>query len=228
MNAINILSGGWQNLLEVKRWGTTNMSNHLSVAEHSWLTAMLSERFIREAIRRRYLFRSTVEVMVDISRTATINALIHDLEECLISDIPNTSFTRDNPHVISLKKDAIESVGAYLFDDPYDNLGYVFDRRNAKEGVAGQVVSYADAYSMLIELNRQTGYSEEYQEIAYEILEGLESVADPIQDIVDEYVNTPLGHFHDGMSVFFADLTSETKAIYQDNQLLQNAPPVVR
>ena len=212
MKVDNILTGHWQNLLEVKRFGTTNMSVHLSVAEHSWLTAMLVGRFMKDAIKDNYLYRCPLEMVGDISRNALHSALIHDIEECLISDIPNISFTRNNILVKDLKADAILEAPALLFDDPLDSLGYGFDRASAKIGVDGMIVSYADAYSMLIELNRQRDCID-YSDILNDVLDILDANCEREKE-QEDYYGTNLGHFYEGMSNFFKRLTTLTKEFY--------------
>ena len=228
MNPHNVLNGAWQNLLEVRRWATTNMSNRYSVAEHSWLTAMLVDRFIREATRDKYLFYTRVEVVADMQRTAIQRAMLHDIEECLVGDIPHTSFTANNHNVIALKRQAIDNVALILFQDMDDSLQFGSTRKMAKNGVAGAVVSYADAYSLLIEMRRQTGSVYKYEEVSKDILNWLDALADPVQSSVDAYQGTPVGNFHEGMCRYFADLTKHTREIYFSEQFVQQAPTMLR
>ena len=152
MNVKNILLGGWQNLLNIKRLSVRQVISPLTVAEHSWLVAMLVMRMcdeIFEEARDKLTLLSERETFTRNKNEMVKAALVHDMEEAIIGDIPRIPCIRDTTYL--LKIEAIHLINKDLFDDVkglyYGRLRVLADDYT--------LVKYCDLYSLLIECIRE-------------------------------------------------------------------------
>ena len=151
----NMINGRWQNIINVRRLGTHQTIDPMSVAEHSWLVAMLCMQFFQDVVKVNENVWVT-DQFVRLSRMANHcvqRALIHDLEESLIGDIPRISCIYEEASVV--KETAINNMIEELFDGNKNRTDFSIGRLNCKKGVEGSIVSYFDTYSLLIEEIRE-------------------------------------------------------------------------
>lgn len=201
VNLKNMLFGEWQNILNVKRLATHQTINSLSVAEHSWLTAMLVMRMCDEILYDKYEQKQEFTNMRNYDRLLLAKrnwvevALIHDLEECIIGDIPRVPCARGP--VKEAKNETIEKIDSWLFDDQ-EGLKYGKLRKDLNEDEDGyRMVHYADMYSLLIECTREIQIGNmQMVDIAQKVMFLMKSFVDnpphdhgsEILDQVDEYI----------------------------------------
>ena len=151
MNVKNILLGDWQNLLNIKRLSVKQVINPLTVAEHSWLVAMLVMRMCDEIfveIKDKLTF-SEYEIFIKYQGRMVQASLMHDIEEAIIGDIPKIPCGKEMSR--SLKTEAIHLVNKDLFDN---TKGLHYNRLRVYADSC-KLVKYCDLYSLLIECIRE-------------------------------------------------------------------------
>ena len=109
------IEGRWQRLLNVGRMGIHPLNAQISVAEHSWVTAMLCMMFFDEVLRESKSEDYELLQLLRLLRAKVMEkALVHDLEEAIIGDIPRISSTYETSK--PLKNKAVSLVNEELFD----------------------------------------------------------------------------------------------------------------
>ncbi len=144
----SLLNGRWQWILNVKRYQNRHTIDPLSVADHSWLTAMLG-----------LMIYDSIDFNMDTEWThmergeVVIKALLHDIEEGMTGDIPLEKETRD---AMKYAKGLVTtSIIKMIFPSKLKD-GYLYEHKNAKtDSVSGSIIRYADMLSALIEALRE-------------------------------------------------------------------------
>ena len=77
-------------------------------------------------------------------------ALLHDIEECVIGDIPRIDSVRSVAN--ELKSRAIKSIDQFVYDNQY-NFGQI--RKVSKRGIAGLIVEYFEYCALFAECIRE-------------------------------------------------------------------------
>ena len=151
LNIKNMLLGDWQNLLNIKRLGTNNVINPISVADHSWLVAMLVMRICDQIHTEKFdeLIKINYQEFTDYKSKMIQVSLIHDIEETIIGDIPRIPDIREEVKI--LKFSTICHINKLLFDN-IDGLNYSIFHENMNEY---KLVKYCDFFSLLIECIRE-------------------------------------------------------------------------
>ncbi len=144
----SLLNGRWQWILNIERYQNRHTIDALSVADHSWLTAMLG-LMIYDSID----FNMDTEWTYMERGEVVIKALLHDVEESMTGDIPLEAETR-----IAMKH-AKELVSGVILNKifPSDLVGtYLDTHKKVKDNsVSGVIIKYADMLSALIEALRE-------------------------------------------------------------------------
>ena len=171
-----ILEGNWQKLVNVKRLCTENVVRPISVADHSWMTAMVVMQLLDNFADTFPEDETRKELIKGHGKTrarAIEKALLHDIEECIIGDVPKIRFTNDD--AARLKITASKLVSEHLFHD--EHTDYTLTRQSAKLGLSGIVVGYADLYALMIELIREINMGNR----------GIEFIARKVQYLIRHY-----------------------------------------
>ena len=149
------IEGGWTRLVNVKRLGTQSVIKPLSVADHSWFTAILCMMAMDDIETLLDKNEEHLEPFYDMKEKVLKYALLHDIEEAIIGDIPRIDIIREA--TIPLKEEAIANVDRELFDvkDPDSPIDYSYTRSVCKVGFDGLVVEYFDLYALLVECLRE-------------------------------------------------------------------------
>ena len=150
----NLLNGKWQRLLNVKRYQTYHVVDPLTVADHCWLTAMISMIiFDSFFIDRNSINDDETVDRLDMRNDLLTKALLHDIEESLTGDIPREEIIRDEI------KEMKEKVGNSILNNIFSNdlvRKYTYIFHIAKDHtLSGIIITYADMLSALIEALRE-------------------------------------------------------------------------
>lgn len=148
----NLLNGRWQWILNVKRYQNRHTIDPISVADHSWLVAMLS-MMIFDSIG--FYDGSINDDLVNIMRGELLTrAILHDVEESLTGDIPLESETRKAMKYAKglVSDDIMKAIFPSDIADKY-SAHHMFAKYN--QTTEGCIVKYADMLSALIEALRE-------------------------------------------------------------------------
>jgi 5'-deoxynucleotidase YfbR-like HD superfamily hydrolase len=140
-----LLEGNWHNVLDVERFANHGNIAAISVASHSWLISMLA-MFIFDSIPKE-LFVDDIhyrDFQIELFR----RCLIHDIEEGVTGDIPLHDVIKEE--VKQFKHTIREKIIPDMIGDEYLKT-YL----NAKAGIIGIIVAYADMLSVIIESLRE-------------------------------------------------------------------------
>lgn len=141
----DLLEGKWQRLLDVYRFGNRPSVSRITVASHSWLTTMLA-MFIFDSLEEEAF--EYIDYKDKYSDALLRRAIVHDIEECILGDIPLEQITFDE--VKQIKK----NIGSTIVEDVIGKT-YVPYWSSAKNGAIGIILSYADMLSAYIEAIRE-------------------------------------------------------------------------
>ena len=148
MNPEILLDGSWQRILNIKRFGTRNMVSAISVAEHSWLVAMLSMMICDNIVH----FCKDISYDKEIYVRVLEKSILHDIEECFLGDIPFETFTRP------IIKEAKDKLGPHILDVLFEEPQYSRYKKiwkDSKDGITGLIIKYSDMLSVLVESIRE-------------------------------------------------------------------------
>ncbi len=148
----SLLNGKWQWILNVKRYQNRHMVDPLSVADHSWLTAMLS-MIIFDSIG--FYDGTPNDDLTNIMRSELLTrAILHDVEESLTGDIPLEKETKDAMKYAKglVSFPIMETIFPVSLKDKYSGH-HLFAKHDST--VEGAIVKYADMLSALIEALRE-------------------------------------------------------------------------
>ena len=150
MKAIDIVTLSLQGemLKDLKRtgWALAGVqdSNGESVASHAWGTAHIS-------LLLAECFKSNGKE-VDLARVLTM-AIVHDLPEALISDIPKTALQLGGESMKRGKQDA-ERKALGIMMKPLgmtgDRIQSAWEEFNAPDSIEAQIVRASDTFDMLV------------------------------------------------------------------------------
>ena len=151
MKVSTFLEGRWERLTNVRRLATFKTHSDYSVAEHSWVTAMLCLMALDD-MAEQYGFLenndSSSKDFLAMRGNVLEKALVHDIEEAITGDIPNIDIL--NADAKPLKDEAVGNIRDYLFHGE-ENITIQMLREDCKVGVTGQLVAFFDLYALLIE-----------------------------------------------------------------------------
>ncbi len=184
----SLLNGRWQWILNVKRYQNRHTIDPLSVADHSWLTAILGI-MIYDSIDFHMDTERTFEVRGDILS----KAILHDVEESMTGDIPLEKETR-----IAMKHaKALVRVGIINILFPANlTEGYKREHANAKDDtISGNIIRYADMLSALIEALREKRLGNtNFDDVVQNAMHHLDDIVTNMI-VQDEYVEGTLQEF---------------------------------
>jgi 5'-deoxynucleotidase YfbR-like HD superfamily hydrolase len=149
----NLLNGVWKNLVHVNRYQTHVMIKAMTVAEHSWITGMLSLFIFNEVEKNMQNDCSGIKAEI------LVKALVHDLEECVIGDIPLNEVLRNETKTYK------DNVGKIILNKMLDvDENIINNWRYAKSEISGLVVQYSDMLSALLEMIQEKDMGNTYMD----------------------------------------------------------------
>ncbi len=148
----SLLNGRWQWILNIERYQNRHTIDALSVADHSWLTAMLS-MMIFDSIG--FYDGTSNDDLTNIMRGELLTrAILHDVEESLTGDIPLESETKVEIKYVKglISNNIMKAIFPSEIADKY-SAHHMFAKHSMT--VEGSIVRYADMLSALIEALRE-------------------------------------------------------------------------
>jgi 5'-deoxynucleotidase YfbR-like HD superfamily hydrolase len=173
-------------LSDVNQFATHPKIKEISVAEHSYYVA-LTTLFIC-----RILETSGQEVGQDISRSAVSKALLHDIEECVISDIPYPVKKHLKVHVNGNNNNEFRDYQIHVANMVLNDGVLVEKWIFSKSGVSGEIVVAADRIALIIYLMKEVILGNRFaeDEIVAILQVMKEETKDTIvEDIVSDFVS---------------------------------------
>ena len=177
MSTSTLVEGRWHRLLDVNRFGNRPSVSRISVASHSWMTTMLA-MFLFDAIGPECF--NSEEERVRESDNLLRKCILHDIEECVLGDIPLEAITFEE--VKGIKK----RIGSDIVEDLIGKR-YVDHWQNAKESYTGYIMSFADMLSALIEALRESKLGNKtYADVLTQAPEFLDKIRQRVNDDMED------------------------------------------
>ncbi|MEM2143449.1 MAG: HD domain-containing protein [Candidatus Thorarchaeota archaeon] len=166
-----------QLLKSIQRAGwrvATAMEGLESVADHCWGVALVSMLLVRQLQASGH--------HVDMAKTLQM-AILHDLSESVISDIPHSALQRSD-HLLRMKREAERAANERLLHQ-YEDLLKLVEEYSERETLESRIVAAADLLDLLLYARRLERSGVPHESLA----EFYSSVAEEVADLDIEIVS---------------------------------------